>query len=111
VNVPPVPTHEDALHSLIQVSKHLMEKSLNSSQGTPSQGTTASLPDSPESQRQTAMKSLLEEAKSLQDALSIFPERFHSDLHRELDCTAKQYIKAARREARESEAQLHGLTQ
>ena len=80
-----------------------MEKSLESSQGT-----TASLPDSPESLRQTAMKSLLEEAKSLQDALNIFPERFHSDLHRELDCTAKQYIKAARRE---SEAQLHGLTQ
>jgi hypothetical protein len=108
VNAPPVPTHEDALHSLIQVSKHLMERSLESSQGTPSQGSTASVPDSPEKLRQTAMKLLLEEAKSLQDALTLFPERFHSDLHRELDCTAKQYIKAARRE---SETQLHGLTQ
>lgn len=81
-----------------------MEKSIAES----SQGSTSSLPRSPENLRQAAMKSLLEEAKSLKDALGIFPERFHCDLSRELEYTAKEYIKAARRE---SEAQLQGLTE
>ena len=94
---------DDDLRSLLQVSKHLMEKSLESSQGT-----TASTTSCPETRRQETMRLCLNEAKLIQDALHIFPERFHGDLRRDLDCSAERYFKASRRDC---EAQLQSLSE
>jgi|LauGreDrversion4_2_1035121.scaffolds.fasta_scaffold661839_1 hypothetical protein len=87
---------DDDLRSLLQVSKHLMEKSLESSQGS-----TASTNSCAEAQRQDAMKRCLDEAKLIRDALEFFPERFHNDLKKDLEFSAERYFKVSRRQCEE----------
>ena len=87
---PPAADHEDALTSLIQVSKHLMEQSFSSPS---SLGTTSS---GAETQRTALMRELLESAKVLHSSLLIFPEHLHESIKHQIQETGERFVEASR---------------
>ena len=93
---PAVPTGvvtEDALTSLIQVSRHLMQQSFGSSQGT--QGSMSSSQVA-ETHRADALRGLLDSARYLHESLSYFPPSMHEDIKTEIKLTGDRFLQASR---------------
>ena len=62
------------------------------SQALSSQGSTSgSEPGTPDKMRQ-----LLDKIKSMQEAVSIFPESFRDELRKQIDVTGEEYLRVAR---------------
>ena len=104
---------EDALTSLIQVSNHQTSHTLSlnpnphnlthihqvshhlMTQHISSQGTSNSS-NSEENQRSDRMRQLLEDTKSMQEALKVFPECFHADLRSQIEKSGEEYLRVVR---------------
>jgi hypothetical protein len=94
----PSAASDDALTSLIQVSKHLMEQSFSapSSLGAMSSGAETRAETRAETQRTESMRELLESAKVLQSSLLIFPESLHESIRKEIEETGERFLEASR---------------
>jgi hypothetical protein len=89
--------HKHDCYFSFQVSHHLMtsqQQMLSSQASSYSSPSTSNL--SPEQKRSSAMKELLDQAKNIRDALTIFSEEFNGDLKEALSGVSKQYLKCCR---------------